>query len=156
LALKGFSASCPDNDAPEQLNKQATLANLTQIIGSFNHYFTNPAEDFPLAWQQCHRCLKVNHITITEDHRHTLLMDCNQMVNAAQSTVLNSKTHKFEKSIMTWVNSQQNTAHNQVIESILETNHPPSEADPCILKWIDHQAKELRMKAQNEAVQQAK
>ena len=80
--LKGFSLSCPNTIDFNQLanlgpDEKTALATLTQVVGSFNYYFTNPTEDFPSAWQQCCCCLKVNHITITEEHWCSLLMDCN-------------------------------------------------------------------------------
>jgi hypothetical protein len=158
--LKGFSQSCPDTIDFDQLtnlgpDEKTALANLTQIVGSFNYYFTNPTEDFPLAWQQCRRCLKVNHITITEEHWRSLLMDCNQMVDAARSTVLNSKTREFEKSIMSWVDSQRAMAENQVIEMVLESNHPPLTEDPRIIEWISRQAEALKDEAKKKAVAQA-
>jgi hypothetical protein len=159
-ALKGFSRSCPDTIDFDQLadlgpDEKVALANLTQVVGSFNYYFTNPTEDFPSAWQQCRRCLKVNHITITEEHWRSLLMDCNQMVDAARSTVLNSKTREFEKSIMAWVDSQRANAENQVIETVLESNHPPFTEDPRIVEWIARQADTLKDEARKKAIAQA-
>jgi hypothetical protein len=57
---------------------------------------------------------------------------------------------------MTWVDSQREKAQNQVIETVLESNHPPPTSDPRILEWIARQATDLKAKAHSEAISQAK
>jgi hypothetical protein len=73
VALKGFSDSCPDSLTPDFLtdlgpDEAAALNGLSTIVTSFNRFFNNPSSLHLTEWDQCLRCLKVNHLTITQDH----------------------------------------------------------------------------------------
>jgi len=159
--LKGFSQSCPDNECPDFMDdinpdERAALHTLGQVVGSLNYYFTNPAAKEPTKWKQCLRCLKVNHITITPEYWESQLQHCQQMVDATRETILNIKTREFEKEIMSWVDSQCATAFNQVVEVVLDSNHPPPETDPRMTEWITRRAEELKQKAESDAIKSAK
>jgi hypothetical protein len=88
VALKGFSDSRPNKSTPDFLtdlspDEAATLNGLSTIVTSFNRFFDNPTSLNPSEWNQCLRCLKVNHLTITQDHYKARLKDVNQNIDAA-------------------------------------------------------------------------
>jgi hypothetical protein len=88
VALKGFSDSHPDKATPEFLtdlgpDEAAALNSLSTVVASFNRFFDNPTSLNPSEWDQCLRCLKINHLTITQDHYEARLKDANQNVDAA-------------------------------------------------------------------------
>jgi len=81
IALKGFSDSRPNHITPDFLtdlgpDEAAALNGLSTVVASFNKFFENPTSLNPSEWDQCLRCLKVNHITITQDHYEARLKDC--------------------------------------------------------------------------------
>jgi hypothetical protein len=101
VTLKGFSDSHPDKSTPDFLmdlgpDEAAALNGLSTVIASFNRFFENPTSLNPSEWDQCLRCLKVNHLTITQDHYEAKLKDTNQNVDAACTTILNTKIREFE------------------------------------------------------------
>jgi hypothetical protein len=111
IALKGFSDSCPDKPTPDFLtdlgpDEAATLNGLSTVIASFNRFFDNPTSLNPSEWDQCLRCLKVNHLTITQDHYEARLWDANQNVDVAHTTILNTKIREFKQEVIAWVDSQ--------------------------------------------------
>jgi hypothetical protein len=54
-------------------DEATTLNGLSTVVASFNHFFDNLSSLCPTEWDQCLRCLKVNHLTITQDHYRACL-----------------------------------------------------------------------------------
>jgi hypothetical protein len=161
VALKGFSNSHPDKATPDFLtdlgpDEAAALNGLSTIMASFNQFFDNPTSLNPSEWDQCLRCLKVNHLTVTQDHYEARLKDTNQNVDTARMTILNTKIREFEWEIVTWVDSQRQKTMNQVMEAVIGSNHPPFTADPRIIEFIQREAEALAEHTHREAVTQAK
>jgi hypothetical protein len=161
VALKGFSDSRPDHSMPDFLtdlgpDEAAALNGLSTVVTSFNKFFENPTSLNPSEWDQCLRCLKVNHLTITQDHYEARLKDANQNVDAARTTILNTKIREFEREIVAWVDSQRQKTMNQVVEAVIGSNHPPFTTDPRIVEFIQREAESLAERAHKEAVLQAK
>jgi hypothetical protein len=157
VTLKGFSDSRPGYTSLDFLTDlgpdEATALNgLLTVVVSFNHFFDNPTSLHPTGWDQCLRCLKVNHLTITQDHYEARLRDANQNVDAAWTTILNTKIREFECKVVTWVNSQRQKTLNQVVESVLGSDHPPFTNDPCIVEYIKREAEALSDRTCKEAV----
>jgi hypothetical protein len=161
VALKGFSDSRPDKSTPDFLtdlgpDEAAALNGLSTVVASFNRFFDNPTSLNPAEWDQCLRCLKVNHLTITQDHYEARLKDANQNVDAARTTILNTKIREFEREVVAWVDSQRQKTLNQVVEAVIGSNHPPFTTDPRIIEYIQREAETLAERAHKEAVIQAK
>ena len=161
VALKGFSDSRPDHSTPDFLtdlgpDEAAALNGLSTVVASFNKFFENPTSLNPSEWDQCLRCLKVNHLTITQDHYEAKLKDANQNIDAARMTILNTKIREFEREIVAWVDSQCQKTMNQVVEAVIGSNHPPFTTDPCIIEFIQREAEALAERPHREAIGQAK
>jgi hypothetical protein len=155
--IDGLRSSCPDNRAPvpfADLNPDETnsLNVLGKAIGALERYFTDPTAENPTEWQQCLRCLKVNHVEVTPEHWQAQLLTCGQMVEAAMTTILNKHTHQFDKEVMEWVHSKRDFAFDQVIQLIVSTNPPPFEADPRITEFVERKASELKTWAEDQAM----
>jgi hypothetical protein len=161
VALKGFSDSCPNSPSSDFLSdlgpdKAATLNGLSTVVASFNHFFDNPSSLHPTEWDQCLRCLKVNHLTITQDHYEARLWDANQNVDVARTMILNTKIREFEWEVIAWVDSQCQKTLNQVVESVLGSDHPPFTTDLRIVEYIKREAENLTERAYKKAIIQAK
>jgi hypothetical protein len=142
-------SSCPDNHTPTpfaDLNPDETnsLSVLGKAIGALEHYFTDPLAENLSKWQQCLRCLKVNHIEITPEHWQAQLLTCGQMTEATMFLILNKYAHNFDKEVMKWVHEKCTFAFNQVIEVVVNANPPPFEADPWITEYIERKAVDLK------------
>jgi hypothetical protein len=106
VALKGFSDSHPNKSTPDFLidlgpDEVAALNSLSTVVASFNWFFDNPTSLNPSEWDQCLRCLKVNHLTVTQDHYEAKLKDANQNIDVAQTTILNTKIREFVSQLTT-------------------------------------------------------
>jgi hypothetical protein len=155
--IDGLRSSCPDNHSPTpfaDLNPDETnsLHVLGKAIGALERYFTDPLAENPSEWQQCLRCLKVNHIEVTPEHWQAQLLTCGQMTEAAMSSILNKYARDFDKEVMEWVHEKCAFAFDQVIEVVVNTNPPPFEADPRITEYIQRKAVDLKTWAEEQAM----
>jgi hypothetical protein len=66
------------------------------------------------------------------------------MTEAAMTSILNKYIQDFDKDVMEWVHNKQDLAFNQVIKIVTNTNPPPLEVDPRILKFVKHKATDLK------------
>jgi hypothetical protein len=155
--IDGLRTSCPDNRSPvpfADLNPDETnsLSVLGKAIGALERYFSDPLAEAPTEWQQCLRCLKVNHVEVTPEHWQAQLLTCGQMTEAAMSSILNKYARDFDKEVMEWVHEKRAFAFDQVIEVVVNANPPPFEADPRITEYIERKAADLKTWAEEQAM----
>jgi hypothetical protein len=129
--IDGLRSSCPDNRSPVpfadlNLDETNSLSVLGKAIGTLERYFTDPLAENPSEWQQCLRCLKTNHIEVTQEHWNAQLLTCGQMTEATMSSILNKYARDFDKEIMEWVHEKRALAFDQVIEVVVNANPPRS------------------------------
>jgi hypothetical protein len=155
--INGLRSSCPDNRSPVpfvDLNPDETnsLSILGKAIGALERYFTDPLAEAPTEWQQCLRCLKVNHVEVSPEHWQAQLLTCGQMTEAAMSSILNKYARDFDKEVMEWVHEKRAFTFDQVIKVVVNANPPPFEAKPHITEYIERKAADLKAWAEDQAM----
>jgi hypothetical protein len=155
--INRLRSSCPDNHSPVpfvDLNPDETnsLSVLGKAIGALERYFTDPLAETPTQWQQCLRCLKVNHVKVMPEHWQAQLLTCGQMTEAAMSSILNKYARDFDKEVMEWVHKKRAFAFDQVIEVVVNANPPLFEAEPRITEYIERKATDLKAWAEDQAM----
>jgi hypothetical protein len=77
-----------------------------EAVGSLNMYLTNPAAQHPNSWQQCLCCLKVAHVSITEDDWWAYYTTANQHAATTQTLILNATIHSFSQEALLHANKE--------------------------------------------------
>jgi hypothetical protein len=157
----GIRTTFPFTDTPQFLRQLGpgeleSLKVLTEAISSLNMYFTDPTAQTPNSWQQCLRCLKVAHVSITEDDWWAHYATSNQHAAAARASILNATIRSFSQEALLCVDKEHERAWDKIISCTVSANPPPFDADPRILEWINHEARHLKGDAEACALHKAK
>jgi hypothetical protein len=152
--MAGIRSTFPLADSPQFLrqlgpNKLESLKVFAEAVRSLNRYLTDPLAHDPSGWQQCLRCLKVAHISITEDDWWAQFATANQHAATARASILNATIRNFSREALLRMNKEREKAWDKIVSRTVSANPPPFDTDPHILEWIDHEAH--RLKADTEA-----
>jgi len=124
-------------------------------VGSLHYFLVNTVVDSPHNYKQCTRCLKISSKVTTDDAFNAHLQTCNQDVDAARLTVINTTIKEACDDTLRWKDEQTSTAHDQVVLAVINSQPPPFSADPRILEWIDWMAKAAWLEAKANATAHA-
>jgi hypothetical protein len=149
--IDGLRSTCPNNLTPVpfmdlNLDETNSMNILRKAIGALERYFTDPLAEYPSQWQQCLRCLKVNHIEVTQEHWQAHLLTCGQMTEATMTSILNKYCRDFDKEVMEWVHEKWAFAFDQVVEVIVNTNPPLSKQTLALSSTFSAQQPLSRLK----------
>jgi hypothetical protein len=158
--MAGIRNTFPFSDTPQFLHQLGpdeleSLKILGEAVGSLNKFFTDPAAQTPNSWQQCLRCLKVAHTTITEDDWWAHYSTANQHAAAARSSILNATIRSFSQEALLRIDKERERAWDEIVSRTVSANPPPFDADPRILEWIDREARHLKGDAEARALHKA-
>jgi hypothetical protein len=159
--MAGIRSTFPLSDSPQFLcqlgpDELESLKTFAEAVGSLNKYLTDPTAQTPNSWQQCLRCLKVAHATITEDDWWAYYSTANQHAAAARSSILNATIRSFSQEALLRVDKEREWAWDEIVSRTVSANPPPFDADPHILEWIDREACHLKGDAEARALHKAK
>jgi hypothetical protein len=137
--MQGIRSTFPLDDSPQFLralgpDELESFKVLAKVVGSLNHYFSDPTALNPEHWQQCLRCLQVAHISITEDDWWAHFQTANQNAAAARQMILNTTVQNFSTEALRHVDADHARAWDQIVTQVITANPPPFNADPRVLE----------------------
>jgi hypothetical protein len=158
--MAGIRSTFPLAKSPQFLrqlgpNELKSLKIFTEAVGSLNRYLTDPTAQDPSGWQQCLRCLKVAHVSITEDDWWAHFATANQHAATARASILNATIRNFSQEALLRVDKERERAWDEIVSRTVSANPPPFDADPRILEWINREARRLKGDTEARALHKA-
>jgi len=134
------------NSMPQSISKfqdltpaeQANLDSLRLAISAFDIFLSN-CQSNPDEWTTCHGCIQTYCLPVNEASWEANLIACNQMIQAAQETIVNEKVRDTMTLIDNWVTGERIAAHDAAINNLVSSN--PSSftcqfiTDNRVAKW---------------------
>ena len=121
--------------------EQANLDSLHLAIAVFDIFLSN-CQSNPDKWTTCHGCIQTYRLPVDEASWDANLITCNQMIQAAQETIVNKKVRDATTLIDNWVTSECIAAYNIAINNLVSSN--PSSfthqfiTNDWVAKWSCH------------------
>jgi len=101
--------------------EQANLDSLHLAILAFDVFLSN-CQSNPDEWTTCHGCIQTYHLPVDKASWEANLIACNQMIQAAQETIINEKVRDAMTLINNWVTGERIAAHNTAINNLVSSN----------------------------------
>jgi len=101
--------------------EQANLDSLRLAIAAFNVFLSN-CQSNPDEWTTCHSCIQTYRLPVDKALWDANLIACNQIIQAAQETIVNEKVRDATNLIDNWVTGECIAAHNAAINNLVSSN----------------------------------